>query len=118
MTEPISRSPGCGTVLVLPDRRAWRRLLTRCAINRFLADHWDLWGSTIAEALFLTIVGSSLTFKEESLMHTAPTNPDQAGQGLAEYALILSLIAIAAILSLLFMSGGIKALLSAVGAAL
>jgi Flp pilus assembly pilin Flp len=51
-------------------------------------------------------------------MHTAPTHPDQAGQGLAEYALILSLIAIAAIVSLLFMSGGIKALLSAVGAAL
>jgi Flp pilus assembly pilin Flp len=47
-----------------------------------------------------------------------PTRPDQAGQGLAEYALILGLIAIAAIVSLLFMSGGIQALLSDVGNAL
>jgi pilus assembly protein Flp/PilA len=37
------------------------------------------------------------------------------GQGLAEYALILALIAIAAVLALLFLSGTITALLSKVG---
>jgi Flp pilus assembly pilin Flp len=57
-------------------------------------------------------------FREESRMYTGWKNPGKAGQGLAEYALILGLIAIAAIVSLLFMSGGIQALLSAVGNAL
>jgi pilus assembly protein Flp/PilA len=42
----------------------------------------------------------------------------QKGQGLAEYALILALIAIAAVLALLFLSGTIQSILSAVGAAL
>jgi pilus assembly protein Flp/PilA len=42
----------------------------------------------------------------------------QMGQGLAEYALILALIAIAAVLALLFLSGTIQNILSAVGAAL
>jgi Flp pilus assembly pilin Flp len=37
------------------------------------------------------------------------------GQGLAEYALILALIAIVAILALLFLSGQISAVLSNVG---
>ncbi len=40
------------------------------------------------------------------------------GQGLAEYALILSLIAILAIAALMFMSGQINAILSAIGNAL
>jgi pilus assembly protein Flp/PilA len=40
---------------------------------------------------------------------------DQAGQGLAEYALILALIAIAAVFSLLFMSGAIQDVLSTIG---
>jgi Flp pilus assembly pilin Flp len=43
---------------------------------------------------------------------------DQRGQGLAEYALILALIAIAAVVALLFLGGVIKNILSAVGAAL
>jgi Flp pilus assembly pilin Flp len=38
-----------------------------------------------------------------------------AGQGLAEYALILALIAIVAILSLLFLGGNISDILSNVG---
>jgi len=38
-----------------------------------------------------------------------------AGQGLAEYALILALIAIAAVLALLFLSGAITAILSQIG---
>jgi Flp pilus assembly pilin Flp len=40
---------------------------------------------------------------------------DQAGQGLTEYALILALIAIAAVFSLLFMSGTIQDVLSTIG---
>ncbi|MGD0247999.1 MAG: Flp family type IVb pilin [Candidatus Limnocylindrales bacterium] len=39
----------------------------------------------------------------------------QAGQGLAEYALILALIAIAAVLALLFLSGAITSILSLIG---
>jgi len=42
----------------------------------------------------------------------------EAGQGLAEYALILALIAIAAVLALLFLSGTIQSILSTIGAAL
>jgi pilus assembly protein Flp/PilA len=42
----------------------------------------------------------------------------EKGQGLAEYALILALIAIAAIAALMFLSGGIQSILSTVGAAL
>ena len=42
----------------------------------------------------------------------------QKGQGLAEYALILSLIAIVVIAVLLFMGGNIKTILSTIGAAL
>lgn len=42
----------------------------------------------------------------------------QAAQGLAEYALILGLIAIAAVLALLFVGGAITKLLSTVGHAL
>jgi pilus assembly protein Flp/PilA len=39
----------------------------------------------------------------------------EAGQGLAEYALILALIAIAAVLALLFLSGAITSILSLIG---
>lgn len=42
----------------------------------------------------------------------------ERGQGLAEYALILSLIAIAAVVSLLFLGGVIQSILSKIGAAL
>ena len=42
----------------------------------------------------------------------------ESGQGLAEYALILALIAIASILALLFQSGTIQSILSIIGAAL
>ncbi|HEX7491536.1 MAG TPA: hypothetical protein VF337_07510 [Candidatus Limnocylindrales bacterium] len=40
------------------------------------------------------------------------------GQGLAEYALILALIAIAAVLALLFLSGAITSILSTIGSSL
>ena len=42
----------------------------------------------------------------------------ERGQGLAEYALILSLIAIAAVVALLFLGGVIQSILSTIGAAL
>jgi Flp pilus assembly pilin Flp len=42
----------------------------------------------------------------------------QKAQGLAEYALILALIAIAAVLALLFLSGTIQSILSIIGKAL
>jgi pilus assembly protein Flp/PilA len=41
---------------------------------------------------------------------------DEEGQGLAEYALILALIAIVAIVALLFLGGQISSILSTVGA--
>lgn len=40
---------------------------------------------------------------------------DETGQGLAEYALILALIAIVAIVALLFLGGQISTILSTVG---
>jgi pilus assembly protein Flp/PilA len=43
---------------------------------------------------------------------------DEEGQGLAEYALILALIAILAIVALIFLGGQIKTVLSTVGASL
>jgi len=39
----------------------------------------------------------------------------QTAQGLAEYALILALIAIAAVVALLFLSGTIQSILSIIG---
>jgi pilus assembly protein Flp/PilA len=39
---------------------------------------------------------------------------DESGQGLAEFALILALIAIVAISALLFLGGGIDTILSAI----
>ncbi len=42
----------------------------------------------------------------------------EEGQGLAEYALILSLIAILAIAALMFLSGQINTILNAIGKAL
>jgi len=41
-----------------------------------------------------------------------------AGQGLAEYGIIVALIAVAAIVALLFISGAITGLISSVGRAL
>jgi pilus assembly protein Flp/PilA len=43
---------------------------------------------------------------------------DEEGQGLAEYALILALIAIVAIVALLFLGGAISGILSTVGSSL
>mgnify|MGYP003576443237 CR=1 FL=1 len=42
-------------------------------------------------------------------------NDDEEGQGLAEYALILALIAIVAIIALLFLGGQISGILNTVG---
>jgi len=43
---------------------------------------------------------------------------DEEGQGLAEYALILALIAIVAILALIFLGSQISAILSTVGSSI
>jgi pilus assembly protein Flp/PilA len=43
---------------------------------------------------------------------------DEVGQGLAEYALILALIAIVAIVALLFLGGAISGILSTVGSSI
>ena len=43
------------------------------------------------------------------------TTGSERGQGLAEYALILALIAIAAVVALLFLSGRISSILSLIG---
>jgi pilus assembly protein Flp/PilA len=52
-----------------------------------------------------------------SWMHTAIAfiRRDDRGQGLAEYALILALIAIVAIIALLFLGGQVSTILSTVG---
>ena len=45
----------------------------------------------------------------------AALNPDDDGQGLAEYALVLALIAVVAIVALIFLGGQVKTILSNVG---
>ena len=45
----------------------------------------------------------------------ASLRSDEEGQGLAEYALILALIAIVAIIALLFLGGQISGILNTVG---
>ncbi len=46
----------------------------------------------------------------------ASSRGDDSGQGLAEYALILVLIALVAIIALVFMGGQVQTMLSTVGA--
>jgi Flp pilus assembly pilin Flp len=53
-----------------------------------------------------------------SLLIRRPRRVGQAGQGLAEYALILALVGIAAIVAITFMGGAINNLLSTLGNAL
>ncbi|TAL05528.1 MAG: Flp family type IVb pilin [Chloroflexota bacterium] len=55
-----------------------------------------------------------------ALIHAfiASVRRDDEGQGLAEYALILALIAIVAIVALLFLGGQISTILSNVGASI
>ncbi|MEO8470236.1 MAG: Flp family type IVb pilin [Chloroflexota bacterium] len=55
-----------------------------------------------------------------ALIHAfiASLRSDEEGQGLAEYALILALIAIVAIVALLFLGGQISAILSTVGSSI
>ena len=51
-----------------------------------------------------------LTAMISSLLHR-----DEEGQGLAEYALILALIAIISIIALLFLGGSVSKILSSLG---
>ncbi|MEI7743129.1 MAG: Flp family type IVb pilin [Chloroflexota bacterium] len=50
-----------------------------------------------------------------SLAGAVVARDDQGGQGLAEYALILSLIAIVSIISLVFLGGAVSGMLSMIG---
>jgi len=51
----------------------------------------------------------------DSLRRLLQPSPLDRGQGLAEYALILALIAVVAIVALMFLSTGVNGLLSTVG---
>lgn len=53
-----------------------------------------------------------------SILNRLSSDADDRGQGLAEYALILALIAIIAIAALIFLGGEIAAILSEIGAAI
>jgi pilus assembly protein Flp/PilA len=53
-----------------------------------------------------------------SVCYRIEARVEQRGQGLAEYALILALIAIVAVVALLFLGGVIKTVLSTVGTSL
>jgi Flp pilus assembly pilin Flp len=61
------------------------------------------------------LVDARLTQGKGIDMQTLQRRISQAGQGLAEYALLLSLIAILAVSALLFLGGQINAVLSDVG---
>ena len=50
-----------------------------------------------------------------SWWHDRSSSPHETGQGLAEYALILTLIAIIAVLALIFLGSDIRTLLSGIG---
>ncbi|MGD8682507.1 MAG: Flp family type IVb pilin [Chloroflexota bacterium] len=52
-----------------------------------------------------------------SILNRLPLDADERGQGLAEYALILSLIAIVAIAALIFLGEQIADILSEIGVA-
>jgi pilus assembly protein Flp/PilA len=45
-------------------------------------------------------------------------SPNEDGQGLAEYALILALIAVVAIIALLFLGGQVSSILSSAGSSI
>ena len=59
-----------------------------------------------------------LTRQYVALQNLLVIESDEEGQGLAEYALILALIAIVAIAALLFLGGEISKILSNIGAAI
>ena len=50
-----------------------------------------------------------------SWLCAACSRPSEAGQGLAEYGLLLALIAVAAIIALMFLGGQVGAMLSTAG---
>ena len=60
-----------------------------------------------------TLIHASSTMK--SLRTTLGSRIQARGQGLAEYALLLALIAIVAVIALLFLGGQVSTVLSTVG---
>jgi Flp pilus assembly pilin Flp len=71
--------------------------------------------STIRVLLRLPSSLSRVQSPGGSSMHAVDGRRGQAGQGIAEYALILGMIAIIATVILLFLSGKLLAVLSAIG---
>ena len=53
-----------------------------------------------------------------SILSSLSHDSDERGQGLAEYALILALIAIIAIAALAFLGGEVSSILSSIGVAI
>jgi Flp pilus assembly pilin Flp len=84
---------------------------TRNAITQTAYPFW-YFCRTIRCAIFLPRQGEPVSSEVETVRITS------RGQGLAEYALILALIAILAITALLFLSGQIDTILSTIGNAL
>jgi pilus assembly protein Flp/PilA len=62
--------------------------------------------------------GDFMTFRSTLIRFFSFIRRDERGQGLAEYALILGLIAIVAIVALLFMGGQVSDKLSTIGSQL
>jgi pilus assembly protein Flp/PilA len=62
----------------------------------------------IRETILMALINSFL----------AAVRRDEEGQGLAEYALILALIAIVAIVALLFLGGAVSGILTTVGSSI
>ena len=56
--------------------------------------------------------------KEKLVKHLRSILKDESGQGLAEYGLILGLVAILCIAAVLFLSGQLKGILSNVGSSI
>jgi pilus assembly protein Flp/PilA len=67
--------------------------------------------------IFHSSAGARLVGRERPMIRKLfeKLSREVSGQGLAEYALILALVAIAAIIALLFLGGQVSAILSNVG---
>jgi pilus assembly protein Flp/PilA len=81
------------------------------------------WGSPITIGLVARNRGDGentriLPLEGAIIRRPSMLSRSEKGQGLAEYALILALIAIAAVLALMFLSGTIQTILSTIGAKL
>ncbi len=75
-------------------------------------------GGALAQPPTVTVGNSGSPYIGDCvpMNYRLPATPDRnLGQGLAEYALILALIAIVAIVALIFLGGSVSKILSGVG---